>query len=140
MNLSSNLMISNDLHQRLVFMVAKASTQKTSIERCYKLCGPVDPWIQSNSGKVCELGYSLEWLCSFLKFFQVIELLESMQLSCRDQFGTKVEFSAGYTKTHSLPHKILAFRCKTITKNWELSASQNSLVLCWKNNIHKYSF
>ena len=102
-------------------MVAKASTQKTSIERCYKLCGPVDPWIQSNSGKVCEHGYSLEWLCSFLKFFQVMEMLESMQLSCRDQFGTKVEFSAGYTKTHSLPLNFFPIDGKTITisENWE---------------------
>ena len=98
-------------------MVAKASTQKTSIERCYKLCGPVDPWIQSNSGKVCEHGYSLEWLCSFLKFFQVMELLESMQLSCIDQFGTKVKFSAGYTKIHSLPFKNFPIDGKTITKN-----------------------
>ena len=32
------------------------------------------------------------------------------------RFPTKVEFIAGYIKTHSLPHKILAFSGKTILK------------------------
>ena len=30
----------------------------------------------------------------------------------------KVEFSTGYTKTHSLPSKILKVKTKTLTKCW----------------------
>ena len=117
--LSSNLMISNNLHQRLQYLwLPRPAHWRLQLKDAINYVGQ---WtlefgvIQERyaSMAIC----SLEWLCSFLKFFQVIELLESMQLSCRDQFGTKVEFSASYTKTHSLLFKNLPIDGKTITKN-----------------------
>ena len=46
---------------------------------------------------------------------------------------TKVELSAGYTKTHLLPSKILPFKSKTITKKRELKPSLFLKILCINN-------